>query len=35
MLWIFDDELKQRKIDLISNGYDAYFLYTLQGTKVI
>ena len=34
MLWLFDDELKQRKIELISKGYDAYCLYTLQGLEV-
>lgn len=34
MLWQFSDELKQRKQDLISNGYDAYCLYALQGIEL-
>lgn len=33
MLWQFDDTLKQRKMELISSGYDAYCLFTLQGLE--
>lgn len=34
MLWQFDDELKKRKLDLVTNGYDAYCLFTLQGLEL-
>lgn len=34
MLWQFDDELKRRKLDLVTNGYDAYCLFTLQGLEL-
>ena len=34
MLWEFDDSLKQRKIELISESYDAYCLFTLQGLEI-
>lgn len=34
MIWEFDDELKRRKLELVSNGYDAYCLFTLQGLEL-
>ena len=34
MLWNFTDELKERKQRLISEGYDAYCLFTLQGLEL-
>ena len=34
MLWTFSDELKQRKLRLITEGYDAYCLFTLQGLEL-
>ncbi|MDO4501506.1 MAG: hypothetical protein Q4B60_09595, partial [Erysipelotrichaceae bacterium] len=33
MFWTFDDNLKQRKIELISEGYDAYCLFTRHGLE--
>lgn len=33
MRWEFDDELKQRKIRLINDGYDAYCLFSLPGLE--
>ena len=33
MLWNFNDELKQRKLSLVTTGYDAYCLFTLQGLE--
>ena len=35
MDWVFDDVLKQRKIDLVSSGYDAYCLYTFKAKEDI
>jgi len=34
MLWQFDDELKQRKEEILTEGYDAYCLFTLQGIEL-
>lgn len=34
MLWQFNDELKQRKLNLINNGYNAYCFYVLQGQEL-
>jgi len=34
MFWQFDDKLKQRKIELLAVGYDAYCLFTLQGIEL-
>ena len=34
MLWQFNDDLKQRKIELISSGYNAYCLFVLAGQEI-
>lgn len=33
-MWQFSDELKKRKLKLVSEGYDAYCLFTLEGLEV-
>lgn len=34
MLWEFSEELKLRKLNLISSGYDAYCFHVLQGQEL-
>lgn len=34
MLWKFSDELKQRKLNFIVNGYNAYCFYVIQGQEL-